>query len=129
MELLEAMASTNDLGTFSALVKFLSAEKAAILADAEDNVPELARKFAHSERGATAALKALLEACLERGNRRLFPRLCPFLVPLKTRHEIASIAEMGAELLEDNGDGGALSAVIRDAIQRCRDIHVSDIAD
>ena len=65
-------------------------------------------------------MKALLAACLERGNRRLFPRLCPFLVPLKTRGEIASIAEMGVELLEDDSkDGNALSAIIRNAIQ-CR---------
>ena len=65
-------------------------------------------------------MKALLAACLERGNRRLFPRLCPFLVPLKTRSEIAAIAEMGVELLEDDSkDGNALSAIIRNAIQ-CR---------
>ena len=119
MDLLEAVKDLPSLGPFSALVKFLFSEKAAVLADAEDNVPDLALKFA-SERGATAALKALLAACLERGNRRLFPRLCPFLVPLKTRGEIASIAEMGVELLEDDSkDGNALSAIIRDAIQ-CR---------
>ena len=83
VELLEAAKDLS--GPFSALVKFLAAEKAAVLADAEDNVPELSRKFAGSERGATAALKALLAACLERGNRRLFPRLCHILGPLKTR--------------------------------------------
>ena len=56
MDLLEAVKDLPSLGPFSALVKFLASEKAAVLADAEDNVPDLALKFA-SERGATAALK------------------------------------------------------------------------
>ena len=71
LELLEAAAESKDFsGPLAALVRFLAAERAAVMADAEDNVPQLCRKFAEEERGATAALKALLAACLERGNRR-----------------------------------------------------------